>query len=61
MMRYLVLFLHLSLAHYRCRDGREASCSDDCNTVTTTDTDTETETTTIIVSPEFDNTLEAEK
>merc|ERR1719312_2282066 len=52
-MRYLVFLIHLSLAHYRCRDGREASCSDDRNTVT--------ETTTIIVSPEFDNTLEAEK
>merc|ERR1719153_107681 len=61
-MRYLVIgsvLLHLSLGHYRCRDGRKASCTDDCTTVTTTDTDTET--TTIIVSPEFDDTLETER
>ena len=48
----LLVISQLSLAHYRCRDGRRASCEEGCTGITNTD---EGETTTVISSPEFED------
>ena len=62
----LCLIPALALCHWRCQDGSKANCDQACADeadpeIPNTEVPEEGETTTVIASPEFDISIEAEK